>query len=172
MKFIKFLTFIIMAALFPSCQNKEGNKEEGTLKDSIVAVPDTMKYQTDQFADVRVLRYKIPGFEQLTPKQKELLYYLYEAALAGKDIIWDQNFKYNLTVRKTMESIVSSYKGDKNSEDWKKFMVYAKRVWFSNGIHHHYSSIKFTPDCSKEYFADLIKNSDASALPINQGENT
>src|ERR1035441_4769950 len=101
-------------------------------KDSVAVVLDTFKYQAEQFADVRVLRYQIPGFEKLTPKQKELLYYLSEAALAGKDIIWDQNYKFNLTVRKTLEAIVSTYKGDKNSEDWKKFMVYAKRVWFSD----------------------------------------
>lgn len=170
MKFTRFLALTIAAASFASCGNN-GNKEEGTHKDSVAVAPDTMKYQVDQFADIRVLRYKITGFDELTPKQKEMLYYLSEAALAGKDIIWDQNYKYNLTVRKTLESIVSSYKGDKTTEDWNKFMVYAKRVWFSNGIHHHYSSNKFTPECSKEYFAELVKNSDAASLPVNQGEN-
>ena len=133
---------------------------------------DTFKYQTDQFADIRILRYQIPGFEKLSVKQKELLYYLSEAALAGKDIIWDQNYKYNLTVRKTLETIVSTYKGDKKSEDWKKFIVYAKRVWFSNGIHHHYGMNKMLPDCSAKYFAELVKNSNTTALPLEQGENT
>lgn len=103
------------------------------------------KYFTEQFADLRILRYQIPGFEELTPKQKELLYYLYQAALSGRDITYDQNYKYNLRIRKTLEAIVDKYKGDRNSEDFKKFMVYTKRVWFSNGIHHHYSTYKFLP---------------------------
>jgi len=172
MKSIKFFALSIAVASLASCGTNGTKKEEGMKKDSIAVVPDTFKYQAEQFADVRVLRYQIPGFEKLTSKQKELLYYLYEAALAGKDIIWDQNYKYNLTVRKTLETIVSTYKGDKNSEDWKKFMVYAKRVWFSNGIHHHYGMQKMLPEISATYFADLVKNSDAASLPVNKGENT
>ncbi|MBI4931228.1 MAG: dihydrofolate reductase [Bacteroidetes bacterium] len=172
MKLIQLFALITAIVSLSSCGNNgEKKSSEGTNKDSVAVVPDTFKYQTDQFADIRVLRYKIPGFEELSPKQKELLYYLTEAALAGKDIIWDQNYKYNLTVRKTLETIVSSYKGDKNTDDWKKFMVYAKRVWFSNGIHHHYASNKILPEISADYFSDLVKNSDASALPVNQGEN-
>lgn len=170
MKFIKFLTLLILAACLFSC-GRSGTEE--TSKETSAAA-DTMKYQTDQFADLRILRYTVPGFEQLTPKQKELTYYLYEAALSGKDIIWDQNYKYNLAVRKALEAIVATYKGDKNTDDYKKFMVYAKRVWYSNGIHHHYSNIKFTPECSKEYFAELVKNSDIPAdgtsSPLNKGE--
>lgn len=165
------VVYCSLSIVFFSCGNSGEKKEENTNKDSIAAIPDTFKYQTDQFADVRVLRYKVPGFEQLTVKQKELVYYLYEAALAGKDIIWDQNYKYNLTVRKTLEAIVSTYSGDKNLENWKKFMVYAKRVWFSNGIHHHYSNIKLLPEFSKEYFAELVKNSDAVSLPLNKNED-
>ena len=167
MKPIKFLAFIIAIASIFSCGNNGEKKEEGTQKDSLAAASDTFKYQVDQFADIRILRYRIPGFENLSPKQKELLYYLSQAALAGKDIIWDQNYKYNLTVRKTLEAIVSSYKGDKNSEDYKKFMVYAKRVFYSNGIHHHYATNKMFPECSKEYFSELVKNSDAALLPID-----
>lgn len=177
MKFISFLALALSSAALTSCVNSGDKKEESTHKDSVAVAPDTMKYQVDQFADIRVLRYQITGFDQLTPKQKEMLYYLSEAALAGKDIIWDQNYKYNLTVRKTLETIVSSYKGNKNSEDWKKFMVYAKRVWYSNGIHHHYSNIKFTPECSKEYFAELIRDSHSNLekkqvyyLPLRNGE--
>lgn len=161
MKFIVLFTLSITASSIISYGNNGTKKQE----------PDTMKYEVEQFADIRVLRYKIIGFETLSLKQKEMLYYLSEAALAGKDIIWDQNYKYNLTVRKTLETIVSSYKGNKTSEDWKKFMVYAKRVWFSNGIHHHYSNIKILPEFSITYFADLIKHSDASLLPVNQSEN-
>ncbi|KAB2878671.1 dihydrofolate reductase [bacterium] len=116
-------------------------------------------FQTEQFADLKIIRYQVPGFEQLTPKQKEMVYYLYEAGLSGRDIIWDQNYKNNLLVRRTLESIVANYKGDRNTEDFKKFMVYTKRVWFSNGIHHHYGSKKFEPGFSSDYFDQLIKNS-------------
>lgn len=173
MKIITPFVLLMGATFLFSCSNQSGEKKEAAADSTaIVNGPDTFNYATDKFADIRVLRYQIPGFEELTSKQKELLYYLYEAALCGRDIYWDQNYKYNLTVRKTIETIVSSYKGDKSTDDWNKFMVYAKRVWFSSGIHHHYSSDKIFPDCSKEYFTELIKNSNISALPINQGENT
>lgn len=169
MKLLKLLTFSVLIAAMTSCGGDAG-KNDMPNGDSTAAASDTMKYESEQFADVRVLRYRVPGFEQLSLQQKQLLYYLSEAALAGKDIIWDQNYKYNLTVRKTLEAIVSSYKGDKSTDDWKKFMVYAKQVWFSNGIHHHYGMEKHIPACSKEYFADLVKNSDAALLPVQQGE--
>ena len=171
MKFIKLFASILVMASLTSCGNNGENKNEGDKKDSLATAADTFKYETEQFSDIRVLRYQVTGFEQLTPKQKELVYYLYEAALAGKDIIWDQNCKYNLTVRKTLEAVVSSYKGDKNTDDWNKFMTYAKRMWFSNGIHHHYSNIKLIPECSADYFAELVKNSDAASLPVNKDEN-
>src|ERR1039457_4978985 len=109
MKSISFALLIVASSFLFSCGNNGMKKEEGTKKDSTAVVPDTFKFQAEQFADIRILRYQIPGFEKLTVKQKELLYYLYEAALAGKDIIWDQNYKFNLTVRKTLEAIVSTY---------------------------------------------------------------
>jgi dipeptidyl-peptidase-3 len=124
----------------------------------------------EKFADLQVLRYQVPGFEDLNAQQKELAYYLYEAALCGRDIIYDQKYKHNLAVRKTLEAIYASYKGDKESEDWKQFDTYAKRVWFSNGIHHHYSNLKFIPECSKEYFASLVEGCDESALPYPKAE--
>ncbi|MES2513999.1 MAG: dihydrofolate reductase [Bacteroidota bacterium] len=130
---------------------------------------DKFEYVSEQFSDLRVLRYEIPGFDQLTLQQKELLYYLSEAALAGRDMSYDQNYKYNLTIRKTLEAIISGYKGDVKSEDYKKFLVYTKRVWFSNGIHHHYSSDKIMPEFSQTYFAKLINESTA-ALPLKSGE--
>ncbi|MFH1004310.1 MAG: dihydrofolate reductase [Bacteroidota bacterium] len=170
MKTIIFSFFIIASAFLFSCGNNGEKKNEQSKQDSSAVVSDTFTYQTDKFADLRILRFQIPGFENLSLSQKEFLYYLSEATLAGKDIIWDQNYKYNLTIRKTLETIVSSYKGDKNSDDWKKFMVYAKRVWFSNGIHHHYASKKIIPEINKEYFANLVKNSDASYLPVNKNE--
>jgi dipeptidyl-peptidase III len=130
--------------------------------------PD-FKYKVDQFADLQILRYQAKDFEALTPKQKELVYYLYEAGLSGRDIFYDQNFKHNLRVRKTLEAIVGSYKGDRNTEEFKKFMVYAKRVWFSNGIHHHYSTKKITPEITPEYFKSLVNNS-AAKMPLVSGE--
>ncbi|MFI5150636.1 MAG: dihydrofolate reductase [Bacteroidia bacterium] len=156
---------LILLTLSGVLLSGSGNAQQKT------APPVDFKYQADQFADLRILRYQIPGFEALALKQKEMLYYLYEAALCGRDIFWDQNYKYNLTVRKTLEAIVSNYKGDKNTEDYKKFMVYAKRVWFSSGIHHHYSSDKFMPEFSKEYFASLIKQTAPALLPLHKGEN-
>jgi dipeptidyl-peptidase-3 len=136
----------------------------------VVGDDDNFKYQTEQFADIRILRYQVPGFEQLSLKQKEMLYYLYEAALAGRDIMYDQNFKYNLTIRKTLEAIIENYTGDKNSDDFKKFMIYTKRVWFSNGIHHHYSSNKIIPDFSADYFKKLVKSVPSAKLPLRKGE--
>lgn len=131
---------------------------------------DTFQYITDQFADLRIQRYQVPGFEELTPKQKELLYYLYEAALSGRDMIYDQNFKHNLRVRRTLEGIVANYTGDRNSEEYRKFLTYAKRVWFSNGIHHHYSNNKIQPEFSQAYLVQLVKNSPKAKFPLKKGE--
>jgi dipeptidyl-peptidase-3 len=129
------------------------------------------KFLTEQFADLKLIRYQIPGFENLSPRQKELLYYLSEAALSGRDIVWDQNYRHNLRIRKTLEAIINTYSGEKKGEEWDQFMVYTKRVWFSNGIHHHYSTLKFLPDFSTDYFASLVKKSDASQLPLEEGQN-
>src|ERR1700741_1284692 len=129
-------------------------------------------FLTDQFADLRILRYRVQGFDQLPLEQKQLLYYLSQAALAGRDIIWDQNCKYNLTVRKPIENIVNTYNGDKKSKDNDKFMIYAKRVWFSNGIHHHYSSDKILPGFTPAYFSDLVMHSNVTLFPYLAGENT
>lgn len=167
MKSKKFFSFIIGIALLSSC----GNSNSETQNDKRAEENGQFKFDVEQFYDLRILRYQVPGFDQLTLKQKELVYYLYEAAMAGKDIIWDQNYKYNLTIRKTIEAIVSTYRGGKNNDEWNKFIMYAKRVWFSNGIHHHYSSIKFVPECSEKYFGELVRNSDASAFPVNSGES-
>lgn len=129
------------------------------------------KFWTEKFADLNIARYKIPGFKKLTPKQKELAYYLYEAALSGRDIFTDQNYKNNLLVRKTLENIVESYKGDRTAENFKNFEVYAKRVWYSNGIHHHYSSYKLLPEFPKEYLSDLVMNSNAANFPVDKTED-
>ena len=120
----------------------------------------------DQFADIQVLRYRVPGFDQLSLQQKKLAYYLAEAGLAGRDIFYDQKYKHNLVVRKTLEAILRNYAGDKNADDYKKLIVYAKRVFFSNGIHHHYSTAKFVPECSAEFFRTVLQKIDKSKLPL------
>ncbi len=113
----------------------------------------------DRFADVQVLRYGIPGFNQLTLKQKKLAYYLYEAGLSGRDIFWDQKYKNNLMVRKSLENILTTYAGSKNSKEWLKFETYCRQVFFANGIHHHYSNAKILPEFTVDYFKDLMRNS-------------
>lgn len=147
-----------------------GNNEDKMSEKNKAPEPDNFVYQTEQFADLAVLRYKIPGFEELSLKEKELVYYLYEAALSGRDIYYDQNYENNLFIRKTLNAIVRSYEGDRQSDEYKNFLIYTKRVWFSNGIHHHYSSRKFTPDFSAEYFKQLLLNSDSNLLPMAETE--
>lgn len=125
---------------------------------------ETFRYLSEQFADIRILRYKVPGFDKLELSQKQLLYYLYEAGLAGRDIIWDQHYKYNLLIRHTLENIVNTFSGDRDTEDYNKFLEYTKRVWFSNGIHHHYSMDKIIPEFTRTYFENLVNNSDAEGF--------
>jgi dipeptidyl-peptidase III len=120
----------------------------------------------DQFADIQILRYRVPEFDQLSLQQKKLAYYLTEAGLAGRDIFYDQKYKHNLAIRKTLEAILKTYAGDKNSDDFKKLVVYAKRFFFSNGIHHHYSSGKFVPECSTDFFKSVLEKTDKSKLPL------
>ncbi|MEE4198130.1 MAG: dihydrofolate reductase [Bacteroidales bacterium] len=128
---------------------------------------DSFSYFVEQFADLRILRYRVPGFENLTRNQKILVYYLAEAALCGRDIIYDQNFKYNLIIRKLLESIFIHYKGNKDRKEWQEFVIYLKRVWFSNGIHHHYSTDKFNPGFTKEFFGDLLHKIPEDEWPVS-----
>lgn len=123
-------------------------------------IGDSFTWQTEQFADLGILRYTIPGFDKLTAKQKALVYYLTQAGYCGRDIIYDQNYRYNLEIRKALENIVTKYAGNNGSNDWSAFLVYTKRVWFSNGIHHHYSTDKIMPGFSKEYFKSLLLATD------------
>ena len=125
---------------------------------------EPFRYLADEFADLKVIRYRIPGWDSLTLQQKEYIYHLSEAAKAGRDIFWDQNFKHGIKIRKALEGIFENYSGEKESSDWKEFVVYAKRVFFSNGIHHHYAEEKFIPGCSQEYFAKLMDESGQSEL--------
>ena len=132
---------------------------------------EEFKFLVDEFADLRIMRYQIPDWDQLTLQQKAYIYYLGEAAKCGRDILADQNFKYNLTIRKTVEAVINSYQGDRECADFQNFMVYAKRIFFSNGIHHHYAEDKFFPEIPEAYFADLLKGSDTALLPLNEGES-
>ncbi|PWG82085.1 dipeptidyl-peptidase 3 family protein [Pararcticibacter amylolyticus] len=125
----------------------------------------------ESFADLQLLRYQVPGFDQLTLQQKKLAYYLSEAGLSGRDIIYDQRGKYNILVRKTIENIYATYKGDRKNANWEKFKVYCGRFWFSNGNHHHYGNEKFIPEHSFEYFTSLVRNSDIKRFPLNKGES-
>ncbi len=147
--------------LMHSCKsdNKTGAVNEGG--------ESTFNFENERFADIQILRYQIPGFDELTAQQKELAYYLSEAANCGRDIIYDQNYKHNLAIRKTIEAVLTSYSGDKSTDEYKNFEVYAKRVFFSNGIHHHYSKAKFVPTCSYDFFASAVKSVPAESLPLN-----
>ena len=164
MKYLLALTILLPVAALTGCASGERG-------DSAMPKEEPrFKYLTEQFADLRILRYQVPGFEQLDIQRKTLLYYLCQAALSGRDITWDQNCKHNLCIRRTLENIYRTYNGDRDSENFAKFTVYLKRVWFSNGIHHHYASNKIIPDFPKEYFAGLVSGSDPKELPLNQGE--
>lgn len=140
----------------------------GTKKTTAQA--DKFDYTVEQFADLQILRYRVPGFEDLSLKQKELVYYLTEAALEGRDILFDQNGKYNLRIRRMLEVIYTNYKGDKNSIDFKNMETYLKRVWFSNGIHHHYGSEKFVPGFSQDFLKQAVLDVDPALLPLAEGQ--
>ncbi|MBK6629090.1 MAG: dihydrofolate reductase [Flavobacteriales bacterium] len=139
-----------------------GPEARGRTAAPIAAAPDSFIWQTDQFADVRILRYQVPGWEQLNPQQKQLAYYLNMAGLAGRDILWDQNHKHNLQVRRSLERILRDHKGDRTGAEWTNFLTYAKQVFFSNGIHHHYSNDKHEPAFSRGYFEGLLKGCGAT----------
>ncbi len=161
---MKKIHFIFTAAMIIGLLSSCAKKNEGTEGTGF-------KFLVEQFADIKIMRYQVPGFEQLDLKQKKLVYYLSQAALCGRDIIFDQNGKYNLAIRRTLETIYDSYTGDRESEEFGNFVVYMKRVFFSNGIYHHYSSDKFVPGFSREYFAGLVRQSDTTTLPLRPGES-
>jgi dipeptidyl-peptidase III len=159
--------FLLIAALgsllFFSCA--EGQKSE-KINDAIVVnnaeTSSDFNYNVEQFADLRILRYQIPSWEGLSLKEQQLVYYLTQAGLQGRDIMWDQNYRHNLKIRKALETIYTTFDGDKASDDWKNFEVYMKRIWFSNGIHHHYSNDKIKPEFSSEYLKSLLTATGAS----------
>lgn len=147
------------ALFFSSCAETKdrGSKKAEPQVEEVSETSSDFPYLLEEFADIKILNYQIPGWENLSAKQKEYVYYLVQAGLEGRDIFWDQNYKYNLKIRKALENIYISYEGDKDAEDWKNFEIYLKRVWFANGIHHHYSNNKFNPHFSKEYFQTLLE---------------
>jgi dipeptidyl-peptidase-3 len=127
------------------------------------------EYKADRFADIEILRYPVPGFNSLSPQQKELVYYLSQAALEGRDILWDQHNRYNLTIRRVCEGVYENYMGDKSSDNWKRFETYLKRIWMANGIHHHYSEDKILPEFPREYFVSIVKGVDPGRMPFRDG---
>lgn len=152
MKIVKTMTILCgFSLLFASCGEPKEKEAD-------------FKYIVDEFADLQILRYKIPGWEELSLQQKAYIYHLSEAAKCGRDILFDQNFKYNLKIRKAVEKIIREYGGDKTTKEYGDFLVYAKRVFFSNGIHHHYAEEKFLPECGREYFATLLSATGQDSL--------
>ena len=146
---------ILLTSVLFSCNNKSSQvQNEG---DKVVSTQDS-----NRFADLRILNYDASGINNLTVKQKELVYYLSQAALSGREITYAQNYKHNIQIKRVLEAIYTTYNGDRNVESWKNFEVYLKRFWFSNGIHHHYAEKKFIPDFSREYFSTLIEGSSIS----------
>lgn len=166
---MKIINYSVVVAttltLLVSCKPKQEENKE-TAADS-TAANASFDYMADRFGDIQVLRYEVKGFNELTPQQKELSYYLYMAGMSGRDIFYDQKYKNNLRIRKTLENILTTYTGDKNSADYQKFVIYAKRFFFANGIHHHYSSAKMIPDFSFDYFKTLVTGSDQAKLPLD-----
>ncbi len=153
-KSLYFLLFALMTGSVYQC--KQATPEPETITE------EPFEWVADTVADLRILRYQVPGWDKLSLQQKKLVYYLNQAGLAGRDIIYDQNYRHNLSIRKALESIVGTYDGDRTTSDWQALMTYAKRVWFSNGIHHHYGNDKFLPTFSREYFQSLLSATGAN----------
>lgn len=151
---------MIGGMMLTGCNEMKKNTEE----------TERFDYTVEQFADLQLLRYKVHGFEDLTLKQKELVYYLSQAALEGRDILFDQNGKYNLIIRKMLETVYTDYQGDRKDTNFVNMETYLKRVWFSNGIHHHYASDKFVPGFTPEFLRNALENVNPSALPLGEGE--
>jgi dipeptidyl-peptidase-3 len=155
------ITGIFMTLAVSAICNAQVEKTRDTNKKQ----KTSFEYVVEQFSDIKVLRYQIPGWENLTLKEQKLVYYLTQAGTSGRDIMWDQNYRYNLKIRKALEHIYQNYKGDKTIADWGNFEIYLKRVWFSNGIHHHYSNEKIQPEFSEAYFALLLKETNTKLEP-------
>ena len=153
----KIILFMILTGIMAGCNSGQENRE-------------SFNYTADRFADIEVLRYQVPGFEQLNLQQKQLLFHLSEAALMGRDMLFDQNNRYNLAIRRALEAVYQNYNGNKENTDFKALEIYLKRVWFASGIHHHYAEDKFTPGFSSVFFEQSIRQLDVSLLPLREGQ--
>ncbi len=159
MKLKTIFSAALLTSLLFSCGE---DKKAQTTEDTSVKKESTFDYNVDTFADIKILRYKIPSWDNLSLKQQQLAYYLTQAGLAGRDIMWDQNYRHNLAIRAALENVYKTYKGDKTTADWQAFTTYLKRVWFSNGIHHHYSNDKLKPEFSSDYLKQLLAETETS----------
>jgi len=166
---VKKLAAVAAVVLLAACGQEKGPAETTVTEDKIEA-PEEFQVQVDRFADIKILRYTIPGFDELSLKEKKLAYYLSESALAGHDIIYDQNYKHNLRIRRLVSAVVASYKGDRGSEAFAQLHEYAKRIWLANGIHHHYSADKMLPGFSPADLDEMVSQSDAALLPLDEGQ--
>lgn len=164
---MKHFILILMTStlMLFSCNNDPKNQPETE------PVAEEFVYQVEQFGDIKILRYEIPGFKELSLQQKTLCYYLYEAARAGYDIIWDQNYKHNLMLRTVFTQILDKYNGDRKAPEFEKFLVYVKRSFVANGIHHHYATDKFKPEFTQDYFISLMNNSPGASFPLGESES-
>jgi dipeptidyl-peptidase III len=162
MKFHKTLLLAVLATLIVSCKS---TKNAGTSNNQ------QTESNVERFADLQILRYEVTGLDKLSASQQELVYYLSEAALSGRDIIYAQNYRHNIQIRRTLENIYNNYSGNRESKDWLAFETYLKRIWFSNGIHHHYSEKKINPEFSSDYFTSLVKGTNSGTWPLLEGDN-
>ena len=153
--------------MLTACNNTSREDKQAPADDGIDYA--TFEYKVDRFADIEILRYPVPGFNSLSLQQKELVYYLSQAALEGRDILWDQHNRHNLTIRRVCEALYENYMGDKSSENWKQFETYLKQIWMANGIHHHYSEDKILPAFPQDYFVSLVKSVDPGRMPFRDG---
>ena len=163
----KVILMLTALSLLAACNNGNQADKQVPADDGIDYA--TFEYKVDRFADIEILRYPVPGFNSLSLQQKELIYYLSQAALEGRDILWDQHNRYNLTIRRVCEGVYENYMGDKSSENWKHFETYLKRIWMANGIHHHYSEDKIIPEFPQDYFVSIVKGVDPGRMPFRDG---
>ncbi|WP_346881636.1 dihydrofolate reductase [uncultured Algibacter sp.] len=152
----------LITTLFISCGDKKTKEKQPDVEVAETTAVAEFNYNVDEFADIKILRYQIPGWEKLTLKEQKLVYYLVQAGLSGRDIMWDQNYRHNLKIRKALEHVYANFNGDKTSDSWNAFEIYLKRIWFSNGIHHHYSNDKLKPEFSSAYLKTLLSETNTT----------
>ena len=167
----QIIGLVVTLIIIVTACNSGGEMRTKTDSNTKTETQDNFQYFVEKFADLKIMRYQVPGFDELSLEQKKLVYYLNEAALCGRDILFDQNYSKNLRIRKTLEKIYMNYTGDRETDNFKNFEIYLKRVWFSNGIHHHYSTDKFFPDFPVEYFKELVDNSPEASFPVEEGSD-